>query len=234
MHLAELFDLNQFTYRAIFEGMEYPWRLEYPWDALKILHRWLLESIKPTIPKNLPEGVRLYGKEICISPDCLLEPPLTIKAPALIGARVELRSGAYLRGNVLVGEGTIIGHDTEVKNSILMNYVEVPHFNYIGDSVLGNHSHTGAGVILSNYKISKEKSVKIKLGDEEIITGLEKLGAILGDSAQIGCNSVTNPGTIIGRNTIIYPLSIISGYIPPDTIVKNKPTYEQTPLIKER
>jgi NDP-sugar pyrophosphorylase family protein len=228
MHLAELFDLNQFTYRAIFEG------LEYPWDALKILHRWLLENIQPSIPKNLPEGVHLYGKEIYISPDCLLAPPLTIKAPVLIGAKVELRPGAYLRGDVLVGEGTIIGHDTEVKNSILMNYVEVPHFNYIGDSVLGNHSHTGAGVILSNYKISREKSVKIKLGDEEIITGLEKLGAILGDSAQIGCNSVTNPGTIVGRNTIIYPLSIISGYIPPDTIVKNKPTYEQTPLIRER
>jgi NDP-sugar pyrophosphorylase family protein len=228
MHLAELFDLNQFTYRAIFEG------LEYPWDALKILHRWLLENIHPGIPKNLPEGVHLYGKEIYISPDCLLEPPLTIKAPALIGTKVELRPGAYLRGDVLVGEGTIIGHDTEVKNSILMNYVEAPHFNYIGDSVLGNHSHTGAGVILSNYKISREKSVKIKLGDEEIITGLEKLGAILGDFSQIGCNSVTNPGTIVGRNTIIYPLSIISGYIPPNTIVKNKPTYEQTPLVKER
>jgi NDP-sugar pyrophosphorylase family protein len=228
MQLAELFDLNLFTYRAIFEG------LEYPWDALKILHRWLLENIQPAIPGNLPQDIHLIGEEIYIGADCLLEPPLTIKAPALIGAKAELRSGAYLRGDILVGEGTIVGHDTEVKNSILMNYVEVPHFNYIGDSVLGNHSHTGAGVILSNYKISKEKSVKVRLGDREVPSGLEKLGAILGDHAQIGCNSVTNPGTIVGRNTIIYPLSIISGFIPPDTIIKNKPAYEQTPLNKER
>ena len=227
MRPDELFDLEQFPYSAVFDGVE------WPWEALKVLESWLEENITPLIPPDLPEGVHLYGEKIHIAPGCMLEPPLTIKAPALIGPRVELRMGAYLRGAVLVGEGTIIGHDTEVKNSILMNKVEVPHFNYIGDSILGNRSHTGAGVILSNFKISPGKEVRVKLGDEVINTGLEKLGAILGDGAQIGCNSVINPGTIIGKNSIIYPLCNISGYIPPNTVVKNKPTYHQTTLHKE-
>lgn len=227
MRLAELFDLKQFAYSAVFDGAE------WPWDALKVLESWLEENITPRIPPDLPEGVHLYGEKIHIAPGCILEPPLTIISPALIGPGVELRMGAYLRGAVLVGEGTIIGHDTEIKNSILMNKVEVPHFNYIGDSILGNHSHTGAGVILSNFKISPGKAVRVKLDDEVVNTGLEKLGAILGDGAQIGCNSVTNPGTIIGKNSIIYALCNISGYIPPNTVVKNKPTYHQTILHKE-
>jgi NDP-sugar pyrophosphorylase family protein len=219
--LDELFNLSEFTFKDIFDN------LEYPWDVLKIISKFINESGLSGANSPVPAGVHLIGEPIYIGKGCHIEPNTYIEAPVIIWDDVQIRSGAYIRGSVIVDSGTVVGHSTEVKNSVLMRSVEAPHFNYIGDSVMGSRSHTGAGVILSNFKISEDKGVKVKIGDDVYDTGLDKFGALLGDDVQIGCNCVLSPGTIIGKSTMIYGLSLISGYIPPDKIVKNKPEYIQ-------
>lgn len=160
----------------------------------------------------LSDGV-LVGENVRIHPSAVLCPPL------VIGAGTEIRTGAFLRGNVVTGEGCVIGNSTEVKNSVLLNGVQLPHYNYVGDSVVGNKVHLGAGAVCSNLKADGRNIVVH--GDEEYPTGLRKLGGILGDGADIGCGCVLNPGTVVGKNTSVYPLTSMRGVYPSDSIVKS-------------
>jgi NDP-sugar pyrophosphorylase family protein len=160
-------------------------------------------------------------EKVWIGKGTAIDRTVLIKGPAIIGHECELRQGAYIRENVIIGDGCVIGNSSEVKNAILFNKVQIPHFNYAGDSILGYKAHMGAGVILSNFK-STGDLIKVKTENGYIETGLRKFGAILGDNAEIGCNSVLNPGTVIGRESIIYPLSSVRGFIPERHILKNQ------------
>ena len=150
----------------------------------------------------------------------MIAPTASINGPCIIGKSAEIRQCAFIRGNAIVGEGAVVGNSTELKNVILFNKVQVPHYNYVGDSVLGYKAHMGAGSITSNVK-SDKKLVVVKGADEQIETGLKKFGAMLGDEVEVGCNSVLNPGTVVGRNSNIYPLSCVRGMIPSGHIFKN-------------
>ncbi len=182
----------------------------YPWELLPKIKEYI-GKIVPNDYTEIQEGV-FVGKNVKIYPTC------TIEGKAIIGDGCELRPGAFLRGNVIMGANCVIGNSTELKNCILLNKVQVPHYNYVGDSILGNFSHMGAGAICSNLK-ADGKNVVIH-GEEDIDTGLRKIGGILGDHADIGCGSVLNPGTIIGKNTTVYPLTSLRGVYPEDCIVK--------------
>ena len=204
----ELFEECPISFlKEIFEKSEFPWQI--------------LPQIKEIIKNQIELGVPGY-KEIepgvYVGENVKIAKTATIEAPVIIGSGTELRPGAYLRGNVIIGENCVIGNSSELKNSILLYHVQVPHYNYVGDSILGSHSHMGAGSICSNLK-SDGKNIVIH-GDKEYETGLRKIGAFLGDHADIGCGSVLNPGTIIGRNTQVYPLSMLRGCFPENSIVK--------------
>lgn len=186
----------------------------YPWE--------ILPQIKEIIKREIANGLKGYKEiepGIFVGENVKMAKTVTIEAPAIIGSGTELRPGAYLRGNVIIGENCVIGNSSELKNSILLYHVQVPHYNYVGDSILGNHSHMGAGSICSNLK-SDGKNIVIH-GDKDYETGLRKIGAFLGDHADIGCGSVLNPGTIIGKNTQVYPLSMLRGVYPENSIVKS-------------
>lgn len=187
---------------------------EYPWLILPKIKPFLLKSMEENLQgfTKLKEGV-LIGENVKIAPTATIEPP------AIIGHGCEIRPGAYIRGNVIIGNNCVIGNSSELKNCILLNKVQVPHYNYVGDSILGNSSHMGASSICSNLKADKT-SVVIH-ADEPISTGLRKVGAFLGDGADVGCGSVLNPGTIIGKNSNVYPLSAVRGVISPNAIYKN-------------
>lgn len=188
---------------------------DYPWEILPKIKDYINQFISNGAPGfyQIKENV-FVGRNVTISPFA------TIEAPAIIGDNCEIRPGAYIRGNVVIGKNCVIGNSSELKNCILLNNVQVPHYNYIGDSILGNFSHMGAGSICSNLKADK-KPVVIH-GDKEIETGLRKVGAFLGDYADVGCGCVLNPGTIIGKNSNIYPLSSVRGVVPANSIYKNK------------
>jgi NDP-sugar pyrophosphorylase family protein len=188
---------------------------EYPWDMLPKIKDYILALIEKGIPgyKKIADGV-LVGENVKIYPTA------TIEAPAVIGSGTEIRPGAFLRGNVITGENCVIGNSSELKNCILLNKVQVPHYNYVGDSILGNKAHTGAGTICSNLK-SDGKNVIIR-GNVDYQTNLRKVGGILADGADVGCNSVINPGTIVGKNTSVYPLTSLRGVYPADCIVKSQ------------
>lgn len=160
------------------------------------------------------------GEDVWVGKGTFIEKSALIKGPAIIGYNCEIRHCAYIRGNVIIGNNVIVGNSTEVKNAILFNKVQVPHFNYVSDSVLGYKAHLGAGVITSNLK-SDGTFVKVKYESNIIETGLRKFGAILGDFAEVGCNTVLNPGTILGKNSIVYPLCSVRGVIPENSILKN-------------
>ena len=177
-------------------------------------HCWATPS-KKSAPWRAP------ADNVWISKSAKIHKNAEICGPAIIGPNTELRIGAYIRGNVIIGENCVIGNSCEIKNSIIFNNAQVPHFNYIGDSILGYKAHTGAGAITSNVK-SDKTLVKVFCCGEVIETGLKKFGAMIGDCAEIGCNSVLNPGTIIGRNSNVYPLSSVRGYVPPNSIFKSK------------
>ncbi len=168
------------------------------------------------------EGYTLLSDGVIVGKDVRIYPTATIEGPAVIGSGTEVRPGAFIRGSVITGEGCVIGNSSELKNCILLDGVQIPHYNYIGDSILGNKAHTGAGTICSNLK-SDGKSVVVH-GDKEYQTGLRKLGGILADGADIGCGSVINPGTVIGKNTSVYPLTSLRGVYPADCIVKETHT----------
>ena len=187
---------------------------EYPHQVIVGL-RYALEKII----ENPPLGFTIYKDGVLIGKDVTIEEGATILPPAVICDGATIRQGAYIRGSVFIGEGAVVGHSTEVKNSIIMERAEAPHFNYVGDSILGNRAHIGAGVILSNLKADKS-TVMIK-GETSLSTGMRKLGATLGDGAEIGCNSVLNPGSVIGKRSTVYPLVSWRGVLPEGYIAKS-------------
>ena len=186
---------------------------EYPWEMLPKIKEYILELIKKGIP-----GYTLISENVLVGENVKIYPTATIEGPTIIGSDCEVRPGAFIRGSVITGRGCVIGNSSELKNCILLDKVQIPHYNYIGDSVLGNKAHTGAGTICSNLK-SDGKSVVIH-GDVDYETGLRKIGGILADGADVGCGSVINPGTVIGKNTSVYPLTALRGVYPSDCIVK--------------
>lgn len=208
---AELYDLSHSLAAPLLS------RFEYPWEALKEIKEYVLslgKTLSPDEYDSPEEGV-------WIAKTATVAPTATINGPCIIGKKTEVRPGAYIRGSVIVGEGCVVGNSCELKNAILFDCVQVPHFNYIGDSILGYRSHTGAGAITSNVK-SDKSLVSVVTDDGRIPTGLKKFGAMLGDFVEVGCNSVLNPGTVIGRNSNIYPLSSVRGTVPPNSIFKGK------------
>ena len=200
-------------------------KYEYPWEALPHIGDFIREA-GPSLDKDIYED---RGDDIYIAKTVRFvnEATNTIIGPCIIGPGTEVRPGAFIRGNAIIGADCVVGNSTEIKNDIIFDNVEVPHYNYVGDSVLGFHAHMGAGSITSNIK-SDRTNVVIKdfSTGEEIETGLRKSGAMLGDYAEVGCNTVMNPGSVIGAHTNIYPLSMIRGVIPPDSIVKNRAAHE--------
>ena len=204
----ELFSTDNPLLKDVFEKSTYPWEIL---PQIKVI-------VKNALETGL-EGFHLLEEGILVGDNVKIAKTATIEAPAIIGSNTELRPGAYLRGNVIVGEGCVVGNSSELKNCILLNHVQVPHYNYVGDSILGDYAHMGAGSILSNLK-SGGSNVVIH-GDKEYETGLRKIGAFLGEHADIGCGSVLNPGTIIGKNTRVYPLNMLRGCYPENSIVKS-------------
>ena len=195
---------------------------EYPWEILPKIKEYIKELLEEGLPgyEMISDGV-LVGKNVKIYPTA------TIEAPAVIGEGTEIRPGAFLRGNVITGKNCVIGNSSELKNCVLCDSVQVPHYNYVGDSVLGYKAHMGAGSICSNLK-TDGKAVVIH-GAEDYETGLRKIGAILADGADVGCGCVLNPGTVIGKNTSVYPLNALRGVFPADSIVKS-----QNNIVKRR
>ena len=186
---------------------------EYPWQVLSKIKGFICDFIKTE-----PKGYSRFSDDVIVGEGVRMYTGVTVEGPAIIGANTEIRPGAFIRGSVIIGEGCVIGNSTEIKNSILLDYVQVPHYNYVGDSILGNKSHMGAGSICSNLR-SDGRDVIIH-ASEDIRTGLRKVGAFLGDGADIGCGCVLNPGTVIGKNTRVYPLTMTRGVYGSDLIVK--------------
>ncbi len=186
---------------------------EYPWQALPKIKEYVWELTREGL-----EGFTEYTEGVLIGKGVKIYPNTTIEPPAIIGTGTEVRPGAFIRGAVITGSGCVIGNSSELKNCILLDKVQIPHYNYIGDSVLGERAHTGAGTIFSNLK-SDGKNVVVH-GECDYETGLRKLGGVLADGADVGCGSVINPGTVIGKNTSVYPLTSLRGVYPADCIVK--------------
>ncbi|HTI71799.1 MAG TPA: DapH/DapD/GlmU-related protein [Candidatus Limnocylindria bacterium] len=222
-HAADLFDLSQTAHAALFEGCQ------YPWDALKRLSEYLRGTLKPgTAGAKISERAHI-GPDVFIGEGTVVEPGATILGPAIIGARCQIRHNAYLRENVIVGDDCVVGNSTEVKHSVLFNRCQVPHFNYVGDSILGHKAHLGAGAIISNVKLDNSH-VYVDVDGAPVDTGLRKFGALIGDHSDVGCNSVLNPGTIIGRGSLLYPNVCWRGFLPANMIAKNK----SNPLVVVR
>lgn len=192
-------------------------KVTYPWEVLPLIHDFIVE-----LGKSLPSEIfEERGEHIWIAKSAKVAHTACLNGPLIVDENAEIRHCAYIRGNAIVGKGAVVGNSTELKNVILFNKVQVPHYNYVGDSILGYQSHMGAGSITSNVK-SDKTPVIIKNGSERIETGLKKMGAMLGDHVEVGCNSVLNPGTIIGKNSNIYPLSCVRGVISPSSIYKKQ------------
>ena len=208
--VKENYSLDQTIAKDIFNGVT------YPWEVLPKISNFILE-LGATLSEDEYEK---RGENVWVAKSAKVAPTAFINGPAIIGKDAEVRHCAFIRGNAIVGEGAVVGNSTELKNAVLFNKVQVPHYNYVGDAVLGYKSHMGAGSICSNVK-SDKKLVVVKDGEEKIETGLKKFGAMLGDHVEVGCGSVLNPGTVIGRNSNIYPLSPVRGCIPADSIYKN-------------
>jgi len=209
----QFFSLNDYLHGELFKG------LSYPWEALERLEEYLAKA-KAKIEIDIPSTVYLSNPEqISIGAGTVVEPGAYIQGPVIIGPNNTIRHGAYIRGHVVTGEGCIIGHSTEVKNSIFLNRVAAAHFNYVGNSILGNGVNLGAGVKLANFRLD-QKEIPVYFRGETIRTGLRKFGAIIGDGAQLGCNSVTNPGTLIGPQAFCLPCINIKGVVTPRAIYK--------------
>lgn len=208
--ISELYDLKETIAAELFTGVT------YPWEVLPKIHDFILK-----LGKSLPADIyEKRGEDIWVAKNARIAPTACLNGPLIIDEEAEIRHCAFIRGNAIVGKGAVVGNSTELKNVVLFNKVQVPHYNYVGDSVLGYKSHMGAGSITSNVK-SDKTLVTVKCGDEKLETGLKKMGAMLGDGVEVGCNSVLNPGTVIGRNSNIYPTSMVRGVIPADSIYKN-------------
>ena len=209
--IENLYDLTETIAAELFT------EAEYPWEVLPRIHDFILE-----LGKRLPEEIyEKRGEDIWVAKNAKVAPTACLNGPLIIDEEAEIRHCAFVRGNAIVGKGAVVGNSTELKNVVLFNKVQVPHYNYVGDSVLGNYAHMGAGSITSNVK-SDKKLVVVKNGSEQIETGFKKFGAMLGDHVEVGCNSVLNPGTVIGRWSNIYPTSCVRGCIPAHHIYKDQ------------
>ena len=209
--ICNLYSLDQTIARKLLESAV------YPWEVLPKIKEFIIE-LGNQLNKDEYEQ---KGENIWIAKTAKVAPTAYINGPAIIGKDAEIRHCAFIRGNAIIGEGAVVGNSTELKNVILFNKVQVPHYNYVGDSILGYKSHMGAGSITSNVK-SDKKLVVVKNGDAKIETGLKKFGAMLGDNVEVGCGSILNPGSVIGKNTNIYPLSSVRGVIKENSIYKNQ------------
>lgn len=189
----------------------------YPWEVLPKIEEFIIK-LGNTLDMNKYNKI---GEDVWIAKTAKVAPTAYINGPVIIGENAEIRHCAFIRGKAIVGEGAVVGNSTELKNVILFNKVQVPHYNYVGDSILGYKSHMGAGSITSNVK-SDKKLVIVKNGKEQIETGIKKFGAMIGDEVEVGCGSVLNPGTVIGKNTNIYPLSSVRGIVQSNSIYKNQ------------
>ena len=204
-----LFDYSKTIAKPLLESVD------YPWEALPKIKDFIVE-----IGKTLdPEIYEQRGENIWIAKSATVFPSAYLGGPLIICEDAEVRHCAFIRGSAIVGKGAVVGNSTELKNSILFDGVQVPHYNYIGDSILGYKAHTGAGTITSNLK-SDKSLVTVLCDDDKVETGVKKFGAMLGDHVEVGCNSVLNPGSVVGRNTNVYPLSFVRGYVPENSIYK--------------
>lgn len=211
MKIENLYDLSQTIAADIFEGAV------YPWEVLPKISEFIIK-----LGESLSEEeYEKKGGNIWIAKSATVFPSAFIGGPAIIGKEAEVRHGAFIRGNAIVGEGAVVGNSTELKNVILFNKVQVPHYNYVGDSIFGYKAHMGAGAVTSNVK-SDKTLVTVSCDGKKVETGLKKFGAMLGDRVEVGCNSVLNPGTVIGRDTNVYPLSMVRGMVPENHIFKSK------------
>ena len=209
--ITDLYSLDETIAKDIFEGAT------YPWEVLPKISSFILE-LGATLSE---EEYDKRGDDIWVAKSANVFPSAYIHGPAIIGKNAEVRHCAFIRGNAIVGEGAVVGNSTELKNVILFNKVQVPHYNYVGDAILGYKAHMGAGSITSNVR-SDKKLIKVKAKDEVIETGLKKFGAMLGDEVEVGCGSVLNPGSVVGKRSQIYPLSSVREVVPSDSIYKKR------------
>ena len=216
--ITNLYNLDETIAKELLE------KSTYPWEVLPDIKEYILK-LGETLS---PDEYEKVGENVWIAKTAKVAPTAYINGPAIIGKEAEIRHCAFIRGNAIVGEGAVVGNSTELKNVILFNKVQVPHYNYVGDSILGYKAHMGAGSITSNVKSDKQLVI-IKNGTEKIETNRKKVGAMLGDNVEVGCGSVLNPGTIIGKNSNIYPLSSVRGVVPENSIYKN-----QNEIVKKK
>ena len=215
---TDLFDLSQTEHAALFEGCD------HAWDALKKLKDYIKAHVRPGL-RNRCEGQACIGDQVFIGEGTVVEDGVMIKGPAIIGRNCEIRHNAYIREDVIIGDNCVIGNSCEFKHSLLFNEAKVPHFSYVGDSIFGHQAHLGAGVKVSNVKLVPG-NVTVETEGRRLDTGLRKFGALLGDKTDIGCNSVLNPGSIIGRGSIVYPNTSWRGVLPANRIAKSKAVLE--------
>ncbi len=209
--IKDLYSLDKTIAADVFDGAT------YPWEVLPKIKDFILK-LGPTLD---PERFEKYAEDVWVAKSATVFPSAYIAGPCIIDEEAEVRHCAFIRGSVIVGKGSVVGNSTEVKNAIIFDNVQVPHYNYVGDSVLGYRSHMGAGSITSNVK-SDKTLVKVTVDGQRVDTGLKKFGAMLGDFVEVGCGSVLNPGTVIGKNSNIYPLSSVRGTVPANSIYKAK------------
>ncbi len=209
--VCNLYDLEETIAKDLLQSVT------YPWEALDKISDYILK-IGKTLDLNKYDKI---GEDVWIAKSANVMHTAYIKGPVIIGENAEIRHCAFIRGKAIIGEGAVVGNSTELKNVILFNKVQVPHYNYVGDSILGYKAHMGAGSITSNVK-SDKKLIIIKNGKEQIETGIKKIGAMIGDEVEVGCGSILNPGTVVGKNSNIYPLSSVRGVIPPNSIYKRQ------------
>lgn len=219
---TDFFDLSKTKHAAIYEGCE------FVWDALKRLPDYIKEVLKPGVQGTVMNGAHLLSDEVFIGKGTVVEPGAVIKGRAIIGENCEIRKGAYLRGDVIVGDGAVVGNSCELKVALLHDGANVPHFAYVGDSLMGYKAHLGAGVKVSNVKLIREPVV-VTVNGKPYNTGLIKFGAVVGDNVDVGCNTVLNPGSLIGPRSIIYTNTQWRGYLPPDSVAKMKQMQEIVP-----
>lgn len=211
MKTENLYDLKETIAASLLE------KAEYPWEALGGIKAFILELGS----RLSPERFEKRGEDVWVAKSAVVAPTACINGPCIIDEEAEVRHCAFVRGSAIIGKKAVVGNSTELKNVVLFNRVQVPHYNYVGDSILGFKAHMGAGSITSNVK-SDKTLVVVKTREAEVETGLKKFGAMLGDGVEVGCNSVLNPGTVVGRNTNIYPLSRVRGFVPANSIFKEE------------
>ena len=216
----DLFDLSHTLAAPLLEDTE------YPWEALDGIRDFIL-ALGPTLPQDEYDEI---APQVWVAKDAEVYPSAALGAPCINGHKTDVRHCAFIRGSALIGDGAVVGNSVEIKNAILFDGVQVPHFNYVGDSIMGYKSHMGAGAVTSNVK-SDKSLVVVKDGNEKIPTGLKKFGAMVGDLAEVGCNSVLNPGAVLGKRVSVYPASCVRGVVPADHIYKNK---QEIVLRKEK